>query len=158
MKKTKEELKKTNEGFGDGRIDINPKLDLSNKAGAVTKIIKDNFSLFRDLEKNPETRSKEAVIELCHQLFDDAGLDTQWTRKFFYHIEKMHGFEEAMKYIGNIYLKGAGLGMSRGLYEDDEDEDSKKTKVESKKTKYTKKQIEESIKYWKKQLECGNYV
>lgn len=147
----KKRIKKTNEAFGDGRISI----DLSNKSNAVTKIIKDNFSLFRDLEKNPQTRTKEAIIELCHQLFDDAGLDTEWTRRFFYHIGKMHSFEQAMTYIGNIYLKGAGLGMNRGLFEKDDEEENVKT--ESKKCKYTKKQIEESIKYWKKMLKESSY-
>lgn len=90
--------------------------DLRKSKNSVTNIILNNFSRFEDC------KTKDDVIELCHELFDNANLDTAWTRQFFYNLSQLKNRDEAVLYVGNVYFKGAGLGMSRGkrVYEDDE--------------------------------------
>ena len=139
--------KKTNEAFEDGgRINIP---DLTKKAGAAAKIIKDNSELFMNLaNEKGSALKKEDVIDLCHKLFDDAGLDTEWTRIFFLNLGRMGSGERALQYVYNAMLKGAGLGVigNRRMYEADD-----------KAKNYTKEQIENAIAYWQKQLDSGNY-
>lgn len=56
-------------------------LDLSKISGTVAEILTTNFDRFN------ACRTFEDVVALCHELFDDAKLDTEWTRKFFYNLE-----------------------------------------------------------------------
>ena len=90
--------------------------DLRKSKNSVTNIILNNFPRFEDC------KTKDDVIELCHELFDNASLDTAWTRQFFYNLSQLKNRDEAVLYVGNVYFKGAGLGMSRGkrFYEDEE--------------------------------------
>ncbi len=55
-------------------------VDLSKIPGSATKIFTDNFERFG------ECRTYDDVAALCHELLDNAGLDTAWTRKFFYQL------------------------------------------------------------------------
>ena len=52
-----------------------------------------------------------------HQLFDDAGLNTPWTNKFFYVLGKKKDYADAIKFVYDSMLKGQGLGV---MHEDDE--------------------------------------
>ena len=124
MKKEEtKKIKKTNEA----EFKSFDKLDLSNIKGSVSEILTTNFEKFNDC------KTAEDVINLCHQLFDDAGLKTEWTNKFFYRLDQIvannlnprRAYQQAMLYVNNARMKGAGLGMNRGkiigrLYEDDE--------------------------------------
>ena len=147
--------RKISEGFGDERIDIPSsvlKVNLGNKTGAAANIIKNatQEGLFTD------GMSKEEIINLCHQLFDEAGLDTPWTRQFFYYLSKCRDGNSALQYVYNTYLRGSKLGViggGRRFYEEGEECDGEK--CESK--KHSKKQILEAIQYWQKQLRLGNY-
>jgi len=67
-------------------------------------------------------RTYEDVVALCHELFDNAGLDTDWTRKFFFRLDQIkadnpnprRAYEKAMLFMNNARMKGMGLGMGRG--------------------------------------------
>ena len=91
-------------------------IDLSKIPGSVTEIFTTNFERFNSC------RTYNDVVALCHQLLDDAKLDTGWTRKFFYNLEKIRehaptpraAYEQAMLYVNNARMKGLGLGMDRG--------------------------------------------
>ena len=133
------------------------KIDLSKIKGSVSQIFTDNFAKFADC------KTYEDVVALCHDLLDNAGLDTNWTRQFFYNLDQIkarnpnsrRAFEQALIYMNNARQSGMGLGMGRGsrhFYEDDNIE-----KTNESKKKYSKKQIMEAIEYWKKQLKAGNY-
>lgn len=132
--KDKKETKKTklNEGFGDGRVSI--PTDLSKKEGTAAYIIDQN------LDKINACKTKEELIALMQQLFDDAGLRTPWTNKFFYLLKSKRDFNSALKLVYDAMLKAQGLGVIR--------EGEKKAEK-----KYTKKQIENAIKYWQGVLE-----
>ena len=148
MKKTEKKMKKTNEA----EFKSFDKLDLSKIKGSVSEILTTNFEKFNDC------KTAEDVINLCHKLFDEAGLKTEWTNKFFYQLDQIvknnlnprRAYQQALLYVNNARMKGAGLGMDRGkrigrMYEDDV--------IETKSgKKYTKKQICEAIKYWENVL------
>ena len=158
MKKTEKKMKKTNEA----EFKSFDKLDLSKIKGSVSEILTTNFEKFNDC------KTAEDVINLCHELFDEAGLKTEWTNKFFYQLDQIvknnlnprRAYQQALLYVNNARMKGAGLGMDRGkrigrLYEGDgEVDESTVCNAKDNKTKknYTKKQITEAIKYWQKQL------
>lgn len=72
------------------------------------------------MDKFYECKTKEDIVALCHQLFDDAGLDTNWTRVFFIKLGQTKGYADAIKYVTNCYLAGAGLGLGRRYYEGEE--------------------------------------
>ena len=137
--------KKVDEGFGDNRINI----DLSKKDDAAAKIIRDNSELFKELaDAKGHSLTKADVIDLCHKLFDEAKLDTPWSRVFFINLDRMGSGEQALQYVYNAMLKGAGLGVigRRRMYEEDDEiekldvEDfKKKLKAGEVKFKYTKK-------------------
>ena len=94
-----------------------PNKDISNKKGSVAQILTDNF------EKFNSCKTKEDVINLCHQLFDEVGLDTPWTKQFFYNLNRQRDFAGAMIYMNNARMAGSGLSMKRGarqFYENDE--------------------------------------
>ena len=158
MKKTEKKIAKTNEA----EFKSFDKIDLSNIKGSVTEILTTNF------EKFNECKTAQDVIDLCHKLFDEAGLKTEWTNKFFYQLDQIvrnnlnprRAYQQAMLYVNNARMRGAGLGMNRGkrFYEDEEVDKSKvcNTKETSTKKNYTKKQIEESIKYWQSVLKQMN--
>lgn len=59
------------------------KIDLSKVKGSASQIFTDNFAKFADC------KTYEDVVDLCHKLLDDAGLDTQWTKQFFYNLEQI---------------------------------------------------------------------
>ena len=148
MKKTEKKMNKTNEA----EFKSFDKLDLSKIKGSVSEILTTNFEKFNDC------KTAEDVINLCHKLFDEAGLKTEWTNKFFYQLDQIvknnlnprRAYQQALLYVNNARMKGAGLGMDRGkrigrMYEDDV--------IETKSgKKYTKKQICEAIKYWENVL------
>lgn len=144
--------KQTNEGFGDNRINI--PVDLSLKNGSVAQIIKQN------IEKFNACSSKEEVIDLCHKLFDEAKLDTPWTKKFFYTLGQKKSYVDALQYVVNCYLKGAGLGMANGKYmheEDDNKEDDQEQTNESmddaQKEEFKKKLREGAVKFVYKKVD-----
>ena len=56
-------------------------LDLSKIPGSATEILTSNFERLNDC------KSAQDVIALCHELFDNAKLDTAWTNKFFYQLD-----------------------------------------------------------------------
>ena len=56
-------------------------VDLSMIPGSVTEILTTNFERFNTC------KTYEDVVALCHELLDNASLDTNWTRKFFYQLE-----------------------------------------------------------------------
>jgi len=56
-------------------------VDLSMVPGSATEILTTNFERFNTC------KTYEDVVALCHELLDDAGLDTNWTRKFFYQLD-----------------------------------------------------------------------
>ena len=102
-------------------------IDLSKIPGSVAEILTTNFERFNSC------KTYEDVVALCHQLFDDAKLNTEWTRKFFYSLEKIReyaptpraAYEQAMLFMNNARMRGMGLGMDRGtgryrFYEGDE--------------------------------------
>lgn len=94
-----------------------PNKDISNKKGAAAQILTTNF------EKFNTCKTKEDVITLCHQLFDEAGLDTPWTKQFFYNLDRQPNYASAMIYMNNARMAGSGLSMKRGarqFYENDE--------------------------------------
>ena len=134
-------------------------LDLSKIPGSVTQILTANFDRFN------ACRTYEDVVALCHELFDKAGLDTDWTRKFFFRLDQIkaenpnprRAYEKAMLFMNNARMKGMGLGIGRGSRRFGESEDDSKTN-ESKGTKkqYTKKQIMEAIKHWTNVLKQMN--
>lgn len=126
--KTKKTVSEANfKAFGD--------LDLSKIPGSVTEIFTTNFERFGDC------RTFEDVVALCHELIDGAGLNTEWTRKFFYRLAQIKeqsmnpraAFEKAMTFVNNTRMKGMGLGMGRGSGRFHESEDG------SMKKQYTKK-------------------
>lgn len=123
---------------------MNNKFDLSDKKGTAANIIRDNMDKFNSC------RSKEDVIALCHTLFDDAGVDTNWSRVFFIKLNATKGLTGALQYVTNAYLRGSGLGLNnRRYYEGEEinesmsssdvEEFKKKLKAGEVKFKYTKK-------------------
>lgn len=94
------------------------KFDLSNKMGTVANVIRDNS------EKFQACKTKADVIALCHKLFDDAGIDTEWTRVFFINLERSKSFFDALNYVYNCYQRGTGNGVIRpGRYYEESDED-----------------------------------
>lgn len=132
-------------------------LDLSKIPGSATEILTSNFERLNDC------KSAQDVIALCHELFDNAKLDTAWTNKFFYQLDQIvqnnpnprKAYEQAMLYVNNARMRGMGLGMSQRQFH--EEEGSCEKTVESKSgKKYSKKQICEAIAYWQKQLDKLN--
>lgn len=130
-------------------------LDLSKIPGSVAEILTTNFERFN------KCRTFEDVVALCHELFDGAGLNTEWTRKFFYSLGQIKeqnpspraAFEKAMLFMNNARMKGMGLGMGRGTGRYGESEDAEVDESKPTKKQYTKKQITEAIAYWKSVLE-----
>lgn len=113
-KKVLESMDNANEDEFEQKV-IGPNVDLSKLDNTVTRLIRDNMERFN------ECSTKEQVIELCHELFDDAGLDTAWTKRFFYYISQKKTYVDALQYVVNCYLKGAKLGVigNRRMYEDE---------------------------------------
>ena len=104
-------------------------VDLSKVKGSATEIFTTNFEKFNNC------RTFEDVVALCHELLDNAGLDSNWTRKFFYQLDQIkarnpnprRAFEQAMLYMNNARQRGMGLGMGRGssrFYEGEEVDES----------------------------------
>lgn len=117
------------------------RIDLSKKDKTASSIIKQNMERFNTC------KTIDDVIALCHELFDDAGLDTQWTRIFFINLGRKKSLADALQYVANCYLKGANLSVNQGGPRGRRYYESKSGK------KYSKEQICEAIAYWKKMLE-----
>ena len=58
-------------------------LDLTKIPGSATEILTTNWDKFNGC------KTADDVIALCHELFDEAGLDTEWTNKFFYTLDQI---------------------------------------------------------------------
>ena len=61
--------------------------DLSKTKNSVTEIFKNNT------EKFYNCKTKEELIDICHQLLDNADVDTEWTHELFVRIGMMKSFE-----------------------------------------------------------------
>lgn len=101
-------------------------IDLSKIPGSATEILTTNFERFN------YCKSAQDVIALCHELFDNAKLDTAWTNKFFYQLDQIvennpnprRAYEQALLYVNNARMRGMGLGMnSRRFHEKEEPEE-----------------------------------
>ena len=160
MKKTskKDTKKTTKKNVDEATFKSFAGLDLSKIPGSVTEILTTNW------EKFSGCRTFEDVVALCHELFDNAGLDTEWTNKFFYNLDQIkermpnprRAFEQAMYYVNNARFAGMGMGLGRRRFYEGEEE-CKGNKCESKSAcKYTKKQIMEAIAHWEGVLESMN--
>jgi len=107
---------KTDKNIDEAQFKSFNDLDLSKIPGSVAEILTTNFERFN------KCRTFEDVVALCHELFDDAGLNTEWTRKFFYSLGQIKeqnpspraAFEKAMLFMNNARMKGMGLGMNNG--------------------------------------------
>ena len=100
-------------------------LDLSKIPGSATQILTTNFDRFN------ACKTYDDIVALCHELLDGK-LDTKWSAKFFYQLDKIRqenpnprrAYEKAMLYVNNARMKGMGLGMDRGtsrrMYEGDD--------------------------------------
>ena len=73
MKKIKKTNEATYKSF-DG-------MDLSKIPGSAAHLFTANW------EKFNACKTAQDVIDLCHEIFDGSGLDTTWTRKFFYNLD-----------------------------------------------------------------------
>ena len=124
-------------------------LDLSKISGTVAEILTTNFDRFN------ACRTFEDVVALCHELFDDAKLDTEWTRKFFYNLEQIRqqnpnprrAFERAMLFMNNARMKGMGLGMGRKFYENEEGEELDESMDAEQKKEFMKKLREGKVEF-----------
>lgn len=132
---------KTDKNIDEAQFKSFNDLDLSKIPGSVAEILTTNFERFN------KCRSFEDVVALCHELFDDAGLNTEWTRKFFYSLGQIKeqnpspraAFEKAMLFMNNARMKGMGLGMGRGTGHYGESEDAEVDESKPTKKQYTKK-------------------
>lgn len=99
-------------------------VDLSKIKGTASEIFTSNFERFN------ACKTFDDVVALCHELLDDAGLDTNWTRKFFFQLDQIknrnpnprRAYEQALLFVNNARMRGMGLGMNRGagFYEEEE--------------------------------------
>ena len=150
-------MKSTKETLDEGQFKSFNDFDLSKIPGSVTQIFTANFDKFN------QCRTYEDVVALCHQLLDDAGLDTTWTRKFFFNLEQIKqnnpnprkAYEQAMLFMNNARMKGMGLGMDRGgsrrrFYEGDEEIDESMDRTEREEFKKKLREGKVDFKYKKK--------
>jgi hypothetical protein len=79
--------------------------DLSKTKNTVTEIFKNNT------EKFYNCKTKEELIDICHQLLDNADVDTEWTHEFFVRLGLIKTFEQARSYVYNAMLRGMGHGV-----------------------------------------------
>ena len=127
-------------------------IDLSMVPGSVTEILTTNFERFNTC------KTYEDVVALCHELLDNASLDTNWTRKFFYQLEQIKtkypnpraAFERAMIYVNNARMKGMGLGMSKRRFYEGEELNESMTNDQVKEFKDKLKAGEVKFEYAKK--------
>lgn len=126
--------KEIDEGFGDGRINI--RTDLTKNKNAAAYIIKQN------LDKINACKTKEEIIALMHQLFDEAKLNTPWTAKFFYLLNGKHDYASALKLVYDAMLKGQGLGVIR-----ENDEELNESLNKNEKEEFQKKLREGKVEF-----------
>lgn len=127
-------------------------VDLSMIPGSVTEILTTNFERFN------ACKTYEDVVALCHELLDDADLDTNWTRKFFYQLDQIKtkypnpskAFEQAMLYVNNARMKGMGLGMNKRRFYEGEELNESMTDDQVKEFKDKLKAGEVKFEYTKK--------
>lgn len=103
-------------------------VDLSKIKGTASEIFTTNFERFN------ACKTFDDVVALCHELLDDAGLDTNWTRKFFFQLDQIknrnpnprRAYEQALLFVNNARMRGMGLGMNRGagFYEEENVDES----------------------------------
>lgn len=96
------------------------------------------------------------IINLCHELFDKAKIDTPWTRKFFYNLDGIkktvlnpkYAYERAIMYVHNANMRGQGLGMDRGRYmhEDENYDDCLDAGIEESMDDDQKKEFEKKLR------------
>lgn len=75
-------------------------------AMTATKVIGD--VIFPYLADHPDV-TYDQIVKLCHDSFEAAGIDTDWTRWFFATLAKSNNRNIAMIFLKNCYLSGRGM-------------------------------------------------
>ena len=102
--------------------------DLSkDKASATAAILKHTGELTDFANQDPKP-TKDELVSFVANIFKEESLDTPWTREFLLKLQHYtHGFDDALQYVYNAYLKGKGLGMSAGIHEEEPAEEDFET-------------------------------
>ena len=95
--------------------------DLSKDRNSATSAIERHSAELTDFaNKKPKPTQKDLVEFVKVKIFDEEGLDTRWTREFLKKlgneggVSRIIGFDSALQYVYNAYLKGKGVGMDAG--------------------------------------------
>ena len=71
----------------------------------MTKVLSDNIKLIND------ANSKEDVLKIVKQVFDDAKINTKASQRLIQNISKQNNTTGAQSCVLNSILKGSGNGV-----------------------------------------------
>ena len=87
------------------RKSLKSDIDLSDKEKSMTKVLSDNIKLIND------ANSKEDVLKIVKQVFDDAKINTKASQRLIQNISKQNNTTGAQSCVLNSILKGSGNGV-----------------------------------------------
>lgn len=94
--------------------------DLSKDKKSATAAIEKHSGELTDFTNQTPKPTKDQLVDFVANIFKEEGLDTPWTREFILKLQHYtRGFDDALQYVYNAYLKGKGVGMDAGIHEEE---------------------------------------
>ena len=89
--------------------------DLIKDRNSATSCIERHRNDLTDFANQDPKPTKDQLVDFVVNIFKEDGLDTPWTRQFILKMQNYtRGFDDALQYVFNAYLKGRGLSMDAG--------------------------------------------
>ena len=102
--------------------------DLSKDKKSATAAIEKHSGEITDFANQNPKPTKDELVSFVANIFKEESLDTPWTREFILKLQHYtRGFDDALQYVYNAYLKGKGVGMDAGLHEEEPAEEDFET-------------------------------